>query len=282
MLEAISGCDGVVTLLSDVVDEEFLQHAGPRLRVIANYAVGYDNVDIACARRHGVVVTNTPGVLDEATADLTLALILATARRVVEADRFVRSEADWAWRPDFFTGLDLSAGCTLGIVGVGRIGLAVARRARAFGMEILGTPTRSGADEAARLGIVECELHDLLERSDVVTLHCPYSAATHHLISEAELDLIGPDGVLVNTARGAIVDEADLIRALSEGRLGAAGLDVYAHEPLVPARLRELPNTVLVPHIGSAGRATREQMADLAIANIAAVLENRPAPSPVG
>jgi lactate dehydrogenase-like 2-hydroxyacid dehydrogenase len=281
LLRDAAGCAAVVTLLSDRVDAELLDAAGPSLRVVANYAVGYDNIDLAAASERGVVVSNTPGVLDEATADTTLALLLAAARRVVEADAFVRSGEPWTWRTDLFVGLDVSAGATLGIVGLGRIGLAVARRAEAFGMRVVATPTRSNAAEAERRGIEILSLDEVLHRSDVVSLHCPLTAETHHLVGPRELDLIGPEGVLVNTARGPVVDESALVEALTEGRLGAAGLDVYEHEPRVPERLRTLPNVVLLPHIGSAGRRTRERMAELAIANVAAVLAGEDPPTPV-
>lgn len=281
LLRDVAGCDAVITLLTDRVDAEFLAAAGGGLRVVANYAVGYDNVDLDAVRRHGAMATNTPGVLDEATADIAFSLILATARRVVEADAFVRSGEPWRWRTDLFVGLDLSSGATLGIVGLGRIGLAVARRAEAFGMEVVATPTRSNAAEADRRGIEQLPLEDVLDRSDVVSLHCPLNAETHHLIGARELAAIGPDGILVNTARGPVVDEAALTTALSDGTLGAAGLDVYEDEPRITPELLALPNVVLLPHIGSAGRRTRERMAELAIDNVRAVLAGERPPSPV-
>jgi lactate dehydrogenase-like 2-hydroxyacid dehydrogenase len=281
LLRDVAGCDGVITLLTDRVDDELLAAAGPRLRVVANYAVGYDNLDLDALRRSGVVATNTPGVLDEATADVAFALILATSRRIVEADRFVRSGEPWSWRTDLLVGLDLSGGATLGIVGLGRIGLAVARRAEAFGMDVIATPTRSNAVEAERRGIEQRPLDDVLRHSDVVSLHCPLTPATHHLIGAKELAMIGPDGILVNTARGPVVDEEALTTALSDGTLGAAGLDVYEDEPRVTPGLVELANVVLLPHIGSAGRRTRERMAELAIDNVRAVLAGQPPPSPV-
>ncbi len=281
LLRDVAGCDGVITLLTDRVDEELLTAAGPQLRVVANDAVGHDNIDLAAVRRHGAVATNTPGVLDEATADIAFALILTTARRVVEADRFVRSGEPWQWRTDLFVGLDLSGGATLGIVGLGRIGLAVARRAEAFGLEVVATPTRTNAAEAERRGIALLPLAEVLTRSDVVSLHCPLTPDTRHLIGADELALLGPDGILVNTARGPVVDEAALVTALTDGTLGAAGLDVYEDEPRVSPALLDLPNVVLLPHIGSAGRRTREQMAALAIANVRAVLAGAEPPSPI-
>lgn len=280
LLQDIAGCHAVITLLTDRVDETFLTGAGPELRVVANAAVGVDNLDLAALQRRGVVATNTPGVLDDATADLTFGLVLATARRVVEADRFIRSGDPWTWRTDLFVGWDL-AGATLGIVGPGRIGLAVAHRARAFGMRVIVTPTRSHAAEVEARGLEVAPLAEVLERSDVVSLHCPLTPETHHLIGGRELDLIGPDGILINTARGPVVDETALVAALQSGALGAAGLDVHEHEPRVAPGLLDLPNVVLLPHIGSAARRTREQMARLAVDNVRAVLEGAEPLTPV-
>jgi len=281
LLRAVVGASGVITLLSSRVDDEFLAAAGPQLRVVANMAVGHDNIDSdACARR-GVVATNTPGVLDEATADLAFALLLAAARRVVEADRFVRTGRAWTWRPDLFVGLDVSGGATLGIVGLGRIGLAVARRALAFNMTVIATPTRTGKAEAHRLGIELVALPELLRRSDVVSLHCPLTPQTRHLIGQDELAMMPRHGVLVNTARGPIVDENALVAALANGVIASAGLDVFENEPSVHPGLLELPNVITLPHIGSAGRRTRERMAALAIDNVRAVLAGKPPLTPV-
>lgn len=281
LLTDVRGAAALVCLLTDRVDAELLDAAGPSLRVVANMAVGHDNIDLAACAARGITVTNTPGVLDEATADLAFALLLAASRRVVEADAFVRSGEPWSWRPDLFVGLDVSSGATLGIVGLGRIGLAMARRARAFDMRIIATPSRSAGDEAARLGIETLPLSDLLVASDVVSLHCPLTPDTRHLIGAEELRLMGPESVLVNTARGPIVDEAALAAALADGTIGAAGLDVFENEPAVHPDLLALPNVVLLPHIGSAGRATRDRMAMLAIDNARAVLAGEPAPTPV-
>ncbi|WP_460792747.1 2-hydroxyacid dehydrogenase [Nocardioides maradonensis] len=281
VLRRVAGCDAMIARLTDRIDAELLDAAGPQLKVVANFAVGFDNVDLEAARARGVRITNTPGTLDGATADLAMALVLATTRRVVEGDRFIRAGRPWEWSPTFFVGLDLSAGATLGIVGLGRIGLAVARRALAFDMRVIATPTRSHAAEAAELGIEVMPLDDLLRASDVVSLHCPLNAETRHLLGARELELIGPDGVLVNTSRGPVVDEAALVEALRSGALGAAGLDVFEDEPTVSPGLLDLENVVLVPHIGSAAGATREAMARLAVANVAAVLDGREPPTPV-
>ncbi|GAA4150796.1 D-glycerate dehydrogenase [Actinomadura keratinilytica] len=278
LLRDAAGAAAVVCTLTERIDAEFLDAAGPRLKVVANTAVGYDNIDVAAATERGVRVTNTPGVLDGATADLTMALILAAARRVLDGDRLLRDRTPWVWGPRMLLGLDLSAGATLGIVGYGRIGRAVARRARAFDMKIVATPARSAPPDD---DVEFLELPDLLERSDVVTLHCPLTERTRHLIDADALRRMKPSAILVNTARGGIVDEDALIGALRSGQIAAAGLDVFEDEPNVDPRLTELPNTVLTPHLGSAGVTTRERMCHLSVANAAAVLAGKEPPTPV-
>ncbi len=268
----------MVVSLTERIDAEVLDAAGPSLRVVANVAVGTDNIDLAAAHARGVIVTNTPDVLTEATADLTMGLLLAVQRRIVEADAFVRSQEPWAWAPDFFVGEAL-AGSTLGIVGYGRIGRATARRARAFGMRILASPGR-GAYGAKDVNVVE--LPELLRRSDVVSLHCPLNERTRHLIGARELESMKRSAALVNTARGAIVDESALVRALETGAIRAAGLDVFEHEPDPHPGLLKLANVVLTPHVGSADAATRRAMAEMAVANVVAVLRGGDPLSPVG
>ncbi|WP_426245060.1 2-hydroxyacid dehydrogenase [Nocardioides sp. LHG3406-4] len=280
LLADVAGCAAVVTLLTQRVDDELLDAAGPGLRVVANMAVGHDNVDLDACRRRGVVVTTTPGVLDQATADLAFALVLATARRVVEADAFIRSGEPWTWSPDLFVGLDVS-GATLGIVGLGRIGQAVARRAVAFDMRVVATPSRSGAATAAELGVESMPLEAVLSECDVVSLHTPLTPETRHLIGAAELALMKPDAILVNTSRGPVVDEAALAAALAAGQIGGAGLDVYEQEPDIHPGLVGRPDVVLLPHIGSAGRRTRLRMLELALGNVRAVLAGEPPPTPV-
>ena len=233
------------------------------------------------ARDRGVVVTNTPGVLDDATADLTLGLILAAARRIAEGDRFLRRAQPWVWGPRMMIGLDLSAGATLGIVGFGRIGRAVARRARGFGLRLLATPTSSPVADDDADGVTFADLDTVLADSDVVTLHCPLTERTRHLIDDAALDRMKPTALLVNTARGPIVDTDALVRALKEGRIGGAALDVFEDEPAVDPRLIELEQVVLTPHLGSAGAATRSAMCGLAVRNVAEVLAGRPALTPI-
>ncbi|MEO3870810.1 D-glycerate dehydrogenase [Nonomuraea sp. B12E4] len=278
LLARAAGATAVICTITERIDAEFLDAAGPGLRIVANVAVGYDNIDVRAATGRGVRVTNTPGVLDGATADLTMALILAAARRVLDGDRLLRQRTPWVWGPRMMLGLDLGAGATLGVVGYGRIGRAVARRARAFDMKILATPssTPTGDDPVEIV-----DLDTLLTRSDVVTLHCPLTPATRHLIDARALALMKPTAVLVNTARGGVVDERALVEALRAGRIAAAGLDVFEGEPQVNPALLELDNAVLTPHIGSAGTVTRERMCGLAVANVADVLSGSAPRTPV-
>jgi glyoxylate reductase len=254
----------------------------PNLRLVANYGVGYDGIDVAACSARGVAVTNTPGVLDAATADLAMALILASRRRVVEGDTFVRG-GKWGteWVAAALLGQEVS-GSTLGIVGLGRIGRAVARRARGFDMRLLYTKnTRLAESEERELGVEFRELDGLLAQADVVTLHVPLTPGTERLIDARRLGLMRDGTCLVNTARGAIVDEAALVEALTSGRI-RAGLDVFAHEPEVPAELRALPNVVLTPHVGSATQETREAMTRVLVDNLQAVAAGKPVPNPVG
>ncbi|WP_246078642.1 2-hydroxyacid dehydrogenase [Modestobacter excelsi] len=281
LLDAVRGAVAIISLLTEKIDEELLDATGSGLRIVANCAVGYDNIAVSAAMSRGVAVTNTPGVLDEATADCTFGLILAAARRLVEADRFIRSGADWIWGPQAFVGLDVSAGATLGIIGLGRIGMAVARRAAAFNMRVVATGSRAAGSEAAALGVQAVELAQLLAVSDVVSVHCPLTEATRHLIGRAELAAMKPTAIVVNTARGPIVDEAALVSALQDGVIAGAGLDVYEDEPALHPGLRHLDNVVLLPHIGSAGDATRDAMGRLAVENVRCVLDGSPPRTPV-
>jgi lactate dehydrogenase-like 2-hydroxyacid dehydrogenase len=281
LLQGARGAVALITLLTERVDDEVLEAAGSQLRIVANCAVGYDNISVPAALSRGIVVTNTPGVLDEATADCAFGLVLATARRLLEGDRFIRSGVDWIWGPQSFVGLDVSAGATLGIVGLGRIGMAVARRAAAFNMRIVATGSRATSEEAAGYGVQAVDLQTLLRESDVVSLHCPLTPDTHHLIGPEELAAMKPTAILVNTARGPIVDEAALVSALESGVIAAAGLDVYEDEPRLHPGLRALDNVVLLPHIGSAGEATRNAMGKLAVDNVRAVLSGDPPLTPV-
>jgi glyoxylate reductase len=281
LLELVAGAEAVLTLLGDRVNGELLDAAGPQLRCVANVAVGYDNVDVAAATRRGVVVTNTPGVLDDATADLTIALILAATRRLAEGDRLVRSGRDWNWGMHFMLGGGLQ-GRLLGIVGLGGIGRRVAQRARAFGMRIAYRSRHPApADVEAELAAERMPLERLLAEADVLSLHCPLTSETHRLIGAPQLEAMKPSAVLVNAARGPIVDEAALAAALAERRIAAAALDVYEREPRVEPRLLDLDNVVLTPHLGSATVETRTAMAELAARNAISVLSGQGPLTPV-
>ncbi|MBK7077235.1 MAG: D-glycerate dehydrogenase [Myxococcales bacterium] len=278
-LAEAADADALVCLLGDRIDAEVIA-AAPRLRVIANYAVGYDNVDVAAAATAGVVVTNTPDVLTEATADFTWALILATARRLGEGERLVRAGAWSGWAPTQLLGIELG-GRTLGLVGYGRIGRAVARRARGFGMAVIAAdsrPGRRGGDD----DVAWVELDELYARADVVSLHCPLTPATRGLVDAGALARMRPGAILINTARGACVDEGALADALTVGHLGGAGLDVFAAEPTIDPRLRAAPRTVLAPHLGSATTTARVRMAELCISAVVDVLAGRVPPNRVG
>jgi lactate dehydrogenase-like 2-hydroxyacid dehydrogenase len=278
---AVAGADGVVTLLHDRVDDAFLDAAGSGLRIVANAAVGYDNVDVpACARR-GVVVSNTPGVLTEATADIAFALILMATRRLGEGERLIRARTPWSWSMFFMLGSGIQ-GKALGIVGLGKIGLATARRARAFGMEIAYAGRRQApADVETELAARFLPLEELLAQADIISLHCPLSAETRHLIDAEALGRMKPSAFLVNTTRGPVVDEAALADALRSGTIAGAGLDVFEREPEVHEALLDLENVVLIPHLGSATVETRTAMGVLAARNVVAVLGGGTAVTPV-
>jgi glyoxylate reductase len=279
--EAVRGATAVVTLLHDRVDAEFFDAAGPQLRCVANVAVGYDNVDVAEASSRGVLVTNTPRVLTEATADLTFGLILMVTRRLGEGERMVRAGERWSWSMFFLLGTGLQEK-TLGIVGLGAIGQAVARRARAFGMRITyADAQRADTEVEGELEAAFVGLDELLAKADVLCLHCPLTEETRHLIDAERLRQMKPTAFLVNTARGPIVDEAALAEALRERRIAGAALDVYEREPEVHPGLLELDNAVLVPHLGSATLETRTAMAVLAARNAIAASSGQPPLTPV-
>jgi glyoxylate reductase len=280
LLAAAAGRDAILSLLTERIDAELMDRA-PGLRVIANMAVGYDNVDVAAARARGIVVTHTPDVLTEPTADLAVALLLAAARRIPEADRFVRAGRFQGWQPDLLLGREVS-GQVAGIVGLGRIGAAVARRlARGFDMTVLYWNRSPRPALERELELRRVELDELLAESDFVSLHVALTPETRRLIDRERLASMKPTAVLVNTARGAVVDEAALAAALRVGRPGAAGLDVYEREPAVTPELLELDNVVLLPHLGSSTPATRRAMAMLAARNVVAVLAGQGPLTPV-
>jgi glyoxylate reductase len=260
LLAGVAGKDGLMLMLTDRVDDELLDAAGPQLRIVADYAVGVDNVDLEACRRRGVLVSNTPDVLTETTAEMTIAILLALIRRVAEGDRLIRRREEWIWAPNLMLGRGL-AGLTLGLVGHGRIGQAVERMARAHGMEVVHTTRSSGIP-----------LDELLATADVVSLHLPLTEESRHLIGTAALSRMKPSAVLVNVSRGPIVDEEALVAALTEGRIAGAALDVFEREPEVRPGLLGLENVVLVPHLGSATLQTREAMGMLCVEALRAVL----------
>jgi lactate dehydrogenase-like 2-hydroxyacid dehydrogenase len=282
LLRRVAGCDGVLTLLTDRVDDEFLDAAGPGLRVVSNYAVGFDNIDVAACTRRGVAVGNTPGVLTDTTADLAWALLMAAARRLPEGDRYVRDGRWKTWGPLLLLGPDVH-GATIGIVGFGRIGQAVARRAQGFGMEILYHDVQPVPDEVTMpLGATYLPLEALLPRSDFVSLHVNLSEVTRHLMNATTLALMKPTAILVNTSRGPVVDQRALADALRDGTIAAAALDVTDPEPIsMDDPLVGLDNCLIVPHIASASRATRGRMAAMAAANLLAGVRGEPLPTPV-
>ena len=277
LLKDLPEAEGLLTLLIDRVDGALLERA-PRLRVVSNMAVGVDNIDLRACQERGIAVGNTPGVLTEATADLTLALILSAARRLPEAAADARAGRWKTWSPTGWLGMDLN-GATLGIVGMGKIGQAVAQRAAAFGMRLLYTSPHARPEVEEALGAQRVPLEQLLEASDVVSLHCPLTPQTRGLINEAALRRMKPRALLVNVARGPVVVTEALVRALQEGWIGGAALDVTDPEPLPPDHpLYQFPNCLIAPHIGSATWGTRRRMAEMACANLLAGLEGRPLP----
>jgi len=268
LLAGVAGMDGICLMLSDRVDDELLDAAGPQLRIVANFAVGYDNVDLGACTRRGVLVSNTPGVLTEATAELTMALLLDLVRRVSEGDRMIRRGRGWIWSPTFMLGAGLR-GKLLGIVGLGRIGSEVARLAGAFGMRVVYTGP-GGPKEGVPYAFLP--FAELIRAADVVSLHCPLTPETRHLIGSDELRAMRSEAFLVNTTRGPVVDEPALVDALAAGEIAGAGLDVFEREPEVHPGLLALESAVLAPHVGSATHETREAMGMLCVAALRAVL----------
>lgn len=280
LLELVPGAAAIVADPTVSVDDELLDAAGEKLEVVANFAVGYDNVDLPACRARGLIVTNTPEVLTEAAAELALALTLAAARHLSEAERDLRAGRWKGWDPAAYRGIELR-GATVGVVGLGRIGGRYAELVHALGADVVYSGSTAKPEVAEKSGARRLELDELLEAADVVSLHAPAVSTTHHMIDARRLDLIGPFGVLVNTARGSLVDEEALAAALRDGRLGSAGLDVYEGEPAVRRELLEAPRAVLLPHIGSATTNSRDAMSRLAADNVIAVLEGREPPSRV-
>jgi len=282
LLAKVAGADILVTLLTEKVDAELLDAAGSNLKAVCNVAVGYNNIDVAACKARNVLVTNTPGVLTDATADIAIALILMTTRRLAEGERVIRSQTPWQWGMHYMLG----AGVTnrvLGVVGMGAIGIATARRAKICGMSVIYY-SRSEIDPkiAAELSGTRVSFDDLLSQSDVVSIHCPSNDSTHHLFGKAQFEKMKPTAFLVNTARGPIVDEQALVDALESKQIAGAGLDVFEFEPKINSGLLHRDNVVMLPHLGSATVETRDAMAMLAANNAVAIANNRAPLTPVG
>jgi len=274
MLKRVKDADAVITQLRDPVDKEFID-AGKKLKIIANYAVGYNNINVEYAKSKGIYVTNTPGVLTEATADIAWALILAVARKIISADRFVREGKFKGWKPKLFLGYEIH-GKTLGIIGMGRIGQAVARRALGFGMKIIYHNRKRLPEEVEKkYSASYVDLETLLKNSDFISINVPLTDETYHLLDEKRLNLLKPNAILVNTARGPVVDEKALYKLLKEGKIAGAGFDVYENEPFLTPGLEKLENVVLLPHIGSATFETRSKMSIMVAENVIDALEGR-------
>lgn len=278
IIEEVREIEGLLCLLTDTIDEEIIEES-KNLKIISNYAVGYNNIDIEAATKKKIMVTNTPGVLTDTTADLTWALLMSVARKIVESDYFTRKGKFRGWAPMLFLGGDIHH-ATLGIIGLGRVGRAVAKRARGFDMKILYTDVKRVPPEAEKeLGVEFVSLEKLLRESDFVTIHVPLLPQTHHLISEEKLKLMKKTSFLINTARGPLIDERTLVKALKEHWIAGAALDVYENEPDLTPGLSDLDNVVIVPHIGSASMATRTKMATMAATNLVAGLKGEVPPN---
>ncbi len=279
LIENLGDVEGLLCLLTDPVTKDVID-AGRTLRVIANYAVGYDNIDVRYATQKGIIVTNTPGVLTDATAELGWALLFACARRIVEADRYTRDGKFSGWSPTLLLGREFLEK-TLGIIGAGRIGTAFALKGIGFGLKILYYDKHVNKVLEEKVGASRTDLNRLLKQSDFISIHVPLNKGTYHLIGERELSFLKPTAYLINTSRGPIIDEEALIRFLRERRIGGAGLDVYESEPKIPKELLDLNNVVVLPHIGSATREARDRMAEMAVENLVSGLEGKTPPNKV-
>lgn len=277
---SVAGVDAIVALLTDKITAEVMDAAGLQLKLIANYAVGFDNIDIAAAKARGITVTNTPGTLGEAVSEYTFALVLAVARKVVPADQFMKAHRYKQWEPALFLGMELK-GKTFGAIGLGQIGAGAVRIAHGFGMKSLYyDAVRHYALEKA-LGVQQVSLEELLRGSDIVSLHVPLTETTHHLIGAEQLQQMKSTAILINTARGPIIDEAALIEALKNGQIAGAGLDVFENEPTISNELASLPNVVLTPHVGSATIEARQAMSQIVADNVISFFEEGKALTPV-
>lgn len=279
LLKEVNGVDALLCLLTDKIDSEVMDAAGPQLKIIANYAVGFDNIDVAAATKRKIVVTNTPGVLTETTADLAWALLMATARRLGEGERLLRASQWSGWNPTLFLGMDVH-GKTLGIFGMGRIGQAVARRAKGFNMRIIYYDVHE-SNLPKDIEATKVDKDTLLKESDFITIHCPLTRDTYHAFGMEEFKKMKRTACIINTSRGPVIDEEALAKALKEGIIFAAGLDVFEKEPEVHPDLLDCPNAVLIPHLGSASVETRSRMAEIAAKNIVARLSGETPPNAV-
>ncbi|MBM7559975.1 2-hydroxyacid dehydrogenase [Marinitoga litoralis] len=281
IIELAKNNDALITLLSDKIDKEVIDAGKGKLKVISNYAVGYNNIDVESAKEAGIFVTNTPGVLSDATADLAWALLFAVARKIVESDKFVREGNFVGWRPKLFLGYDIK-GKTLGIIGMGRIGKEMAKRAKGFEMNVLYYKrNRLSEIEEKELGVKYASLEEIVKNSDYISLHTPLTDETYHLLDEKEFSMMKPNVIIINTARGPVINEKVLIKYLKERKIAGAGLDVYEEEPKIPQELLELDNVVLTPHTGSATFETRDKMAEMVADNVIAALKGEVPPNNV-
>jgi glyoxylate reductase len=278
LIERLRSKQGVLPLVTDIIDREVLESA-PALKVVANFGVGFDNIDVRSATNLGIVVTNTPGVLTETTADFTWTLLMAASRRLIEADKFIRAKLFREWSPKLFVGHDV-CGKTLGLIGLGRIGQAVARRAAGFNMRIVFHASRPVPEELTKaLGVTQLPFEEVLRISDFISIHVPLNAATRHLMNDETFALTKPSAIVINTSRGLVVDEKALVRALQDGKIAGAGLDVFEREPEIEPELLEMENVVLAPHIASASYETRLKMCAMAVENLLATLKDQRPPN---
>lgn len=277
-LQKVKGAVALVTDSRVVVNEETFAAAGPQLKVVSNYAVGFNNIDVAAASKRGIAVTNTPGVVNNATADIAWALLFAIARRVAEGDRLIRTKEPWGWTPSFFQGRDI-VGKTLGIVGAGRVGMTLAKRASGFEMKIIYSDSRTNETLEKEMGAQKVDFETLLQEADFVSIHTPLTPETHHMMGTEQFAKMKATAILINTSRGPVVDELALVEALRTGQIWGAGLDVYEKEPFVTPQLLELDNVVMTPHIGTATPDTRRGMAELAAQNVLDIFAGK---SPLG
>ena len=279
LLEKINSCEALISLLTEKIDKEVIDKM-PGCKIIANYAVGYNNIDIDYAKKKNIIVTNTPDVLTESTADLTLALVLACARRLSEGEKLLRTKKFKGWKPKLLLGMELKDK-TFGILGAGRIGTAVARRAKSFGTNIIYVDSNRNYKLEKETAAKKVSLNYLLENSDILSVHLPLNSQTHHFLNQERLIRLKRNSILINTTRGEIIDEKALIRLLESNRIMAVGLDVFENEPFINPELLNFPNVLVLPHLGSATKEARDGMAELAVKNVINVLKKKPALTPV-